>query len=253
MKKCFLSCRGAEDLVRWCEVRDELLAMGKRRTSSVKKVFELVTACNHPDAVWMTELFAGRDVNTSKEVIQVFLQCDNDARALCFAGLLEGDVELLTKAAEMGYAFAQAKVARINAFRSMFEFQKAGTTEVEGWSEAKVLEWAECAASKNEPFAFLLLGEYYNGQFSQKIRGIALNRDVEKAKAYYAQAWLLGQRSDMQACTTLLEKNDPVRFKILGASAALGESTFGRIWNVFGRNQKWSNCGQRVVCNGRGA
>jgi hypothetical protein len=48
----------------------------------VKKALELAAVCNHPDAVWLTNLFAGRDVNTEEEARDVFRGCENDPRAI---------------------------------------------------------------------------------------------------------------------------------------------------------------------------
>jgi hypothetical protein len=58
----------------------------------------------------MTKLFVGRDVSSCEESRQVFLGCENDPRALCFAGFLGDVLEEILRAAELGDAFAQAWV-----------------------------------------------------------------------------------------------------------------------------------------------
>ena len=83
----------------------------------VKRALELASTCQHPNAQWLTRIFAGKNVTTRGEAKDVFLQhlledaCDS--RALCFAALLSTPVDevLLRKSAELGNAFAQAELA----------------------------------------------------------------------------------------------------------------------------------------------
>jgi hypothetical protein len=76
----------------------------------IKKALELASACEHPTAIWLTKLFAGRNM-ASREEARVFLSCENDPRALCFAGVLGGRADEVRRAAELGDAFAQASMA----------------------------------------------------------------------------------------------------------------------------------------------
>jgi hypothetical protein len=46
------------------------------------------------NAVLLTKLFAGRDVNTKEQARRAFLDCENDARALFFSNWLGGDTPL---------------------------------------------------------------------------------------------------------------------------------------------------------------
>jgi hypothetical protein len=50
----------------------------------LNKVLELASVCEHPNAVWFTNLFGGRDVASREEV---FLR-ENDPRGVCFIGVL---------------------------------------------------------------------------------------------------------------------------------------------------------------------
>jgi hypothetical protein len=102
--------RSAEDLqqlLAWYEVRDSLLGQNVL-DQDVKKALELASVCEHPYAVWLTKLFGGRGVSTVEEARQVFLACEKDSRALCFAGVLGGRGDEILRATELGDAFAQA-------------------------------------------------------------------------------------------------------------------------------------------------
>jgi hypothetical protein len=76
----------------------------------IKKALALAAVCQHPNAVWLAELFGGRDVASAEEAREVFLGCEKDPRALCFAGWLD-DIDEIRQAAVLGDAFAQAWMA----------------------------------------------------------------------------------------------------------------------------------------------
>jgi hypothetical protein len=70
--------RSAEDLQQlraWYKIRDMLVG----RTliccakMDIKKALELASVCEHPSAVWLRKLFAGRDVVSREEARQVLL------------------------------------------------------------------------------------------------------------------------------------------------------------------------------------
>ncbi len=66
------------------------------------KALQLAAICEYPDAVWLTKLVAGRDYDDFEEV---FLECEDDRRALCFAGILIytwDNCETVRRAAELG-------------------------------------------------------------------------------------------------------------------------------------------------------
>ena len=92
------------------EVRDTLLGRNHQK-QDVERALELASTCKHPEAQWLSKIFAGKDVKTNKEARRVFLAHENDdARALCFAAVIAklSDRDRLRRAAEMGFAFAQA-------------------------------------------------------------------------------------------------------------------------------------------------
>jgi hypothetical protein len=82
----------------------------------VEKALHLASACSHPDAVWLTKMFAQRTtrISSPEEARQVFLLYETDAKALCFGSLICGDINLpiLKRAAELGFPFAQGRMAR---------------------------------------------------------------------------------------------------------------------------------------------
>jgi hypothetical protein len=109
-----------------------------------RKALELASACEHPNAVWLTKLFAAPVVVTEEEARRVFLGCENDPRALGFAGFLSGlhrasSVDEMRRAAELGDAFAQAWVAWPTIGEERFR-------------------WAEKSAAQGERDGFYKLG-----------------------------------------------------------------------------------------------
>jgi hypothetical protein len=48
-----------QQLRAWYKIRDTLFG---KTVSNIKKALELASACQHPNAVWLTKLFGGRDV-----------------------------------------------------------------------------------------------------------------------------------------------------------------------------------------------
>ena len=95
------------ELLKWLDVRDTLLGYNERE-QDITAALALARDCKHPDAVWLTSIFEGKEASTKDQMGEVFLCCENDARALCFAGWFIDDREdaLLRRAAEMGNAFA---------------------------------------------------------------------------------------------------------------------------------------------------
>jgi hypothetical protein len=95
------------------KIRDTLLGQNCFE-QDIKKALKLASVCDHPNAVWLTKLFDGRDFVSRAEARQVFLGCENDPRALCFAGFIIRDDDEIHRAADLGDAFAQAVIAKEN-------------------------------------------------------------------------------------------------------------------------------------------
>jgi hypothetical protein len=76
------SSHRSPELLAWYEVRDTLLGENYLE-QDIKEALHLAAVCQHPNAVWLTKLFAGHDVTTRKEARQVLLGCEDDPRAIC--------------------------------------------------------------------------------------------------------------------------------------------------------------------------
>jgi hypothetical protein len=190
--------RSAEDtnvVLAWYQARDTLLGRMCVK-QDIKRGFELAALCKHPEAVWLTSLFAGCVVHTTEEAIEVLLRLQNDPKALCFAAYFRGfGVEILP-AAELGDAYAQARIAS----------ETTGTTR---------FRWAEKSAAQGERDGLFWLGFCFRA-------GFGCVKDVERAKEYFMSAALLGEVAGMVALGDLSDKNDPQRFVWLGKAAAKG-------------------------------
>jgi hypothetical protein len=96
-------------LLEWYKIRDTFFG-DYFVDQNVPLVFELASSCQHPNARWLTEVCAGKDLTTKEDVKRVFSALgQNDARALCFAWILgdRRDLTSLRRSAELGFAFAQ--------------------------------------------------------------------------------------------------------------------------------------------------
>jgi hypothetical protein len=66
-----------QQLLAWYKVRDTFLGLNCVG-QDIKKALELASVYEHPDAVWLTKLFGGRDVDTMEEARRVFCGYEND-------------------------------------------------------------------------------------------------------------------------------------------------------------------------------
>jgi hypothetical protein len=183
-----------QQLLCWYEVRDILL--GRNETlQDIRKALELAALCDHPDAVWLTKVFAGREVFSREEAKEVFLACDDDPRALCFGAVVSWpeDVLRLRKAAADGYAYAQARMAQF---------------------ESKYM-WAEKAAAQGERLGFYVLGRCFE-------LGLGCEKDLERAKDLYLVAAEFEDVFAVSELGELREQSDPLRFEWLGKAAIRG-------------------------------
>jgi hypothetical protein len=72
---------------------------------------ELVRQCRHPDALWWASLFPAGEAVTLEHLEAVMDAHKDDARALFVSWRLKKDEGNMRRAAEMGYASAQAALA----------------------------------------------------------------------------------------------------------------------------------------------
>ena len=72
----------------WLEIRDMFFGRNCVKQDIVHAL-KLAASCEHPEAKYLTSLFAGKTVETEDEARAVFLrQPETDARALCFGEVL---------------------------------------------------------------------------------------------------------------------------------------------------------------------
>jgi hypothetical protein len=207
-----------EQLIVWYEIRDLILY-----AEDWKVVVDRAACCDHPDAVWLTKLFAGRDVRTRAEARKVFLACENDARAICFSSSLFWNARDVRRAADLGYAYAQSSVAAATSFEVRFQ-------------------WAERSAAQGERDAFFWLGICFRD-------GEGCVRDIEKAKESFLVAAELGDVHGMLRLGELFDRNDAQRFVWLGKAALSGD--FMAFLEEFGDQIQNFNSGSAVFVIGR--
>jgi hypothetical protein len=166
----------------------------------VKSALELAAGCNHPDAAWLTKLFAGRKIKTRKEATQVLLRCENDPRALCFAALLADSADELRRAADLGDAYAQARMA--------------GRTTGD-----ECFRWGEKAAAQGECDGFYVLAWCYRA-------GEGCGKDYDKSAEMFLIAAQLGKMESMIMMGHMLGVGDPQKVFWFAKAAENGTVTY---------------------------
>jgi TPR repeat protein len=191
-----------EVVLAWYNIRDVLLGQNYVK-QNVANALELAGLCVHPDAVWLTNLFAEREVQSWEKAKVVLLGCGDDAKRLArsfVAVCYPYDSSTLREAANMGNAFAQAAMA-------------GG----EGISEER-FRWAEKSASQNERDGFYSLGRCYE-------EGDGCQKDLERAKENYLVAANLGSVHAMCMCRSFYGKENPQRYVWMGKAASCRSSS----------------------------
>jgi hypothetical protein len=184
-----------QELCAWYQTRDTLLGQNGCQ-QDIKKALKLASVCEHPNAVWLTKLFAVRDVVSYEEARQVFLGCETDLRALCFAGLLGETPDEIRRPADLGDAFAQALMAEEMIGEDSFR-------------------WAEKSAAQGERDGFYNLAQCYQ-------HGIRCKEDAERAKENFCVAAELGHVGAMICVGLLLGEVDPQRSIWFGRATVSG-------------------------------
>jgi hypothetical protein len=156
---------------------------------SIRFALELASSCQHPDAHWLIEACAGKDINTDGDAHRVFSALgQNDARALCFTWLLRwGDLAPLRLSAELGFAFAQFLLARRTQGEEKFKF-------------------AWLAAAQGERDGFNELGVCLRD-------GKGCEKNLDKAKENFLIASELGDVLAMLDLGDLLDESDPQQWQ----------------------------------------
>ena len=184
---------------KWYKIRD--MFYGDNYVSrNISLALEMAASCKHPDACWLTQACAGKNVKTVEDVERVFSALgENDARALSFLGLIgDGDVSLLRRSAKLGFAWAQALVAWNTQGDEKFKF-------------------AQLSAGQGERDGFFWLGVCFG-------HGKGCEQDLDKAKKYFLIASELGYVWAMCELGRLLDDSDPQRWYWYGRAAALGNT-----------------------------
>ena len=140
------------ELFKWLDVRDTFLGRNYKK-QDVDAALALARNCKHPDAVWLTSIFEGKEVSTEEQAREVFLSHQNDGRAICFIWWLtyerEEDLSLLRCSSEMGNAFACSSLC----------------DEVWGENKEEAFRLAQPAASQHERDGFYLFGRCFRDGF----------------------------------------------------------------------------------------
>ncbi len=187
----------------WYKIRDSLVSDNLVK-QNIRLALELAAVCEHPDALWLTSVFAGKNVKTREQACDVFLSLgENDARGLCFTSLLSSDAEnwnliQLRQSAELGFAFSQAWVAQRTEGEERFRF-------------------AMLAALQEERGGIYLLGDCFRF-------GIGCEKNLEKAKEHFLLATELGDVFAMSQLGDLLDDCDPKKWYWLGRAALRGHN-----------------------------
>ena len=186
-------------LLSWYKIRDTFFEHNNV-SQNIALALEMAASCEHPDARWLTEACAGKDVKTVEDAKRVFSALgQNDARALCFLWLLgdRGDLSPLRRSAELGFAFAQALVA----------------DEISGEEKVK---FAQLAAAQGERDGFVWLALCFRD-------GEGCEKDLNKAKENFLLASELGDVWTMGWLGHLLQELDRLRWQWWGRASALGD------------------------------
>jgi hypothetical protein len=187
-------------LLEWYKIRDTFFG-DNNVGQNIPLAVELASSCQHPDARWLTQACAGNDVNTREDAIRVFSALgQNDARALCFMWTLRDQEDLtpLRRSAELGFAFAQAWLAR----------------KTEGEERFKL---AQLAAAQGEHEGFFRLGMCFRD-------GVGCEEDWDKAKENFLLASELGHGWAMSYLGNLLDASDPQRWRWWGLACVRGRA-----------------------------
>ena len=190
------------ELFKWLDVRDTLLGQNGRK-HDITTALALARDCKHPDAVWLTSIFEGKEVSTKEDARKVLLSHQDDARALCFAWCLsddyEEDISLLRRASEMRNAYACSELC------------------VHVWEENKEegFRLAQIAAAQHERGSFYSLGHFFRD-------GLGCKKDLDFAKQNLLIAAELGDVWAADLYGNLLDESDPVCWIWLGRAALRG-------------------------------
>ncbi len=173
------------ELIKWWDALRLLGCNGSEEKFA--EALQLVRECRHPDAVWLASLLPAGTVVTAELLLQsVRAQHEEDARALFLESMLtplckregrDAAVTSLRRAAQLGYAPAQAELSRVLNARSLDEGDEA-------------LEWAQKAAAQGHRDGMARVADFlFNGWVLDKdeARAVALFKEAAELGSLWAQ------------------------------------------------------------------
>jgi hypothetical protein len=144
----------------WLKIRD--LMTGQNKVGqNIALALQLAAGCEHEEAKYLIKTFGGEVVHSPMRAKNIFLeQGEADARALCFSEAVQEESdyweeEPLRRSAELGYAPAQAMMAKV-AFRND--------------CMDEVFDFASQAAMQRERDGFFWLGVYWESSVLEGLR-----------------------------------------------------------------------------------
>jgi hypothetical protein len=193
----------------WFKIRDTFFGHN-RVEQNISLALAQAKACKHQEALWLSNVCDGKIVTNKDEARELFTSLGaNDARGLCFAGCCMEDLNCVVswrRSAELGNAFAQAKVANWTCGQERLKF-------------------AMDAARQGERDGYFWVGEYF-------LDGEECEKDWGKALEHFILAAELGCASAIEKLGNLLDESDPRRWYWLGKAEVLGFG-FGRFMSTF--------------------
>jgi hypothetical protein len=164
----------SDELIKWLDALDMLV--GLWRTADLDEAIGLARSCRHHDAQWLCSLLPAGPVWSWRELREVMLAQGDDPRALTIAAMA-GDVpdhQMLRRAAELGYAPAQAAMVHVV-------------------DRSECLEWAAKAASQNDRNGLSWMGVNFTEGLHGEVdlaKGLALFRRAAELGHTDAQMWM---------------------------------------------------------------
>jgi hypothetical protein len=185
------------ELIKWWDALDTITGQGSMK-QDIAKGLQMARECQHEDARWLASLFPGGAQATKN----VLLAQGDDPRAMLLASFVgDGEMEvlLLRRAAKMGYAPAQAIVARRAGFQNEKRFV-----------------WAEKAAAQGDRTGLFQLGTCFSA-------GRGCDQDRRRAMMLVKEAAELGHSEALYSYgRDAFEDGDWERYRWWGRAAARG-------------------------------
>lgn len=154
------------ELVQWWDLLNEI---SKSSPEQLNGTLQKARECTHKDAQWLVSLFLAGDEVTSEGLLEALRAQGDDPRAMHLLWLLDAeevegtgrlDTLLLRKAAEMGYAPAQADLA------------------IEVGEDEEQMAWTEKAAAQGHRDGLFQLAEFFDYGVEEQSKAVALYKQA---------------------------------------------------------------------------